>query len=140
MNIRPAETSAILKEQIASFGTEAEIAEVSRVLSVGDSRQNGETPSPGFQVDLPATTTSCSKWRGTQVTRRIFGGGSAEVNERGCIMVAEEALPFEEMDLEQARHRLKDAQDDLGEANEADRARFEGGIGIADAQIQVAGG
>jgi F-type H+-transporting ATPase subunit alpha len=36
MDIRPAEISAILKEQIASFGTEAEVAEVGRVLSVGD--------------------------------------------------------------------------------------------------------
>ncbi|MDF1586634.1 F0F1 ATP synthase subunit alpha [Marinimicrococcus flavescens] len=36
MDIRAAEISAILKEQIASFGTEAQIAEVGRVLSVGD--------------------------------------------------------------------------------------------------------
>ncbi len=36
MDIRAAEISALLKEQIANFGTEAEIAEVGRVLSVGD--------------------------------------------------------------------------------------------------------
>ncbi len=36
MEIRAAEISAILKEQIASFGTEAEVAEVGTVLSVGD--------------------------------------------------------------------------------------------------------
>jgi F-type H+/Na+-transporting ATPase subunit alpha len=36
MDIRAAEISAILKDQIASFGTEAEVAEVGRVLSVGD--------------------------------------------------------------------------------------------------------
>ncbi|WP_372006991.1 F0F1 ATP synthase subunit alpha [Tistrella mobilis] len=36
MDIRAAEISAIIKEQIASFGTEAEVAEVGRVLSVGD--------------------------------------------------------------------------------------------------------
>jgi F-type H+-transporting ATPase subunit alpha len=36
MDIRAAEISSILKDQIASFGTEAEIAEVGRVLSVGD--------------------------------------------------------------------------------------------------------
>ena len=36
MDIRAAEISDILKEQIASFGTEAEVAEVGRVLSVGD--------------------------------------------------------------------------------------------------------
>ncbi|MCH8213894.1 MAG: F0F1 ATP synthase subunit alpha [Proteobacteria bacterium] len=36
MDIRASEISAILKEQIANFGTEAEVAEVGQVLSVGD--------------------------------------------------------------------------------------------------------
>ena len=36
MDIRAAEISAILKDQISSFGNEAEVAEVGRVLSVGD--------------------------------------------------------------------------------------------------------
>ena len=36
MEIRAAEISTILKEQIANFGTEAEVAEVGQVLSVGD--------------------------------------------------------------------------------------------------------
>ena len=36
MELRAAEISAILKEQIANFGTEAEVAEVGQVLSVGD--------------------------------------------------------------------------------------------------------
>ncbi|MBM3485743.1 MAG: F0F1 ATP synthase subunit alpha [Alphaproteobacteria bacterium] len=36
MDIRAAEISAILKSQIANFGTEAEVAEVGQVLSVGD--------------------------------------------------------------------------------------------------------
>ena len=36
MEIRAAEISAIIKKQIAGFGTEAEVAEVGQVLSVGD--------------------------------------------------------------------------------------------------------
>ncbi len=36
MEIRAAEISAILKQQIADFGTEADVAEVGQVLSVGD--------------------------------------------------------------------------------------------------------
>ena len=36
MDIRAAEISDILKQQIAEFGTEAEVTEVGRVLSVGD--------------------------------------------------------------------------------------------------------
>ena len=36
MDIGAAEVSAILKEQISNFGTEADVAEVGQVLSVGD--------------------------------------------------------------------------------------------------------
>ena len=36
MEIRAAEISAILKNEIANFGTEADVAEVGTVLSVGD--------------------------------------------------------------------------------------------------------
>ncbi len=36
MDLRAAEISAILKEQIANFGTESEVSEVGQVLSVGD--------------------------------------------------------------------------------------------------------
>ena len=36
MDIKPAEISSILKKQIADFGSEAEVAEVGQVLSVGD--------------------------------------------------------------------------------------------------------
>jgi F-type H+-transporting ATPase subunit epsilon len=79
---------------------------------------------------------------GGAITQRIFvGGGFAEVNERGCIVLAEEALPVEDIDLGKARQRLKDAQDDLAEAtNDVDRARLEREIAIAEAQIAVAGG
>src|SRR5271157_4493196 len=36
MDIRAAEISAILKQEIANFGTDADVAEVGTVLSVGD--------------------------------------------------------------------------------------------------------
>ena len=36
MDIHAAEISSILKDQIANFGDDAEVAEVGRVLSVGD--------------------------------------------------------------------------------------------------------
>jgi F-type H+-transporting ATPase subunit alpha len=36
MDIRAAEISAILKDQIKNFGKEAEVSEVGQVLSVGD--------------------------------------------------------------------------------------------------------
>lgn len=81
-------------------------------------------------------------WQGQQVTRRIFvAGGFAEVNPHGCIVLAEEAVPVEEIDPEAARRRLKSAQDDLGEArDDAGRAAAEREIAIAEAQLQAAGG
>lgn len=79
---------------------------------------------------------------GGQVTERIFvGGGFAEVNERGCIVLAEEAMPVAEIDLRQAQQRRKDAEDDLAEAkDDVARARLEREIRIAEAQIEVASG
>ena len=79
-------------------------------------------------------------YQGAQVSERIFvGGGFAEVNERGCTVLAEEAMPVAEIDLEQARRRLSDAQDDLREAaDDVGRARLEREIGIAQAQIEAA--
>lgn len=81
-------------------------------------------------------------FEGDRVKERIFvGGGFAEVNERGCIVLAEEAMPVERIDLERARTRLSDARDDLTEArDDVERARYEREIAIAEAQIQAAGG
>jgi F-type H+-transporting ATPase subunit epsilon len=79
---------------------------------------------------------------GAQVSERIFvGGGFAEVNERGCTVLAEEAMPVAEIDLEQARRRFAVAQDDFREAaDDAARARLEREIAIAEAQIHAGGG
>jgi F-type H+-transporting ATPase subunit epsilon len=80
-------------------------------------------------------------YEGGQVSLRIFvAGGFAEVNARGCTVLAEEAVPVEEIDLEYARRRLADAQDDLRDApDDPARARFEREIRIAEAQIEAAG-
>jgi F-type H+-transporting ATPase subunit alpha len=56
MEIQAAEISAILKEQIANFGTEAEVAEVGQVLSVGDgiARVHGlDNVQAGEMVEFP---------------------------------------------------------------------------------------
>ncbi|AUG51571.1 F0F1 ATP synthase subunit alpha [Thalassospira marina] len=56
MEIRAAEISAILKDQIANFGSEAEVAEVGQVLSVGDgiARVHGlDNVQAGELVDFP---------------------------------------------------------------------------------------
>ena len=56
MEIRAAEISAILKDQIANFGADAEVAEVGQVLSVGDgiARVYGlDNVQAGELVDFP---------------------------------------------------------------------------------------
>jgi len=56
MGIQAAEISAILKEQIRNFGQEAEVAEVGRVLSVGDgiARVHGlDNVQAGEMVEFP---------------------------------------------------------------------------------------
>ena len=56
MDIRAAEISAIIKQQIAGFGAEAEVAEVGQVLSVGDgiARVHGlDNVKAGEMVEFP---------------------------------------------------------------------------------------
>jgi F-type H+-transporting ATPase subunit alpha len=56
MEIRAAEISAILKDQIANFGNDAEIAEIGKVLSVGDgvARVYGlDSVQAGEMVEFP---------------------------------------------------------------------------------------
>ena len=56
MGIQAAEISAILKEQIKNFGQDVEVAEVGRVLSVGDgiARVHGlDNVQAGEMVEFP---------------------------------------------------------------------------------------
>jgi F0F1-type ATP synthase epsilon subunit len=54
-------------------------------------------------------------------------------------VLAEEAVPVDEIDVEKARTRLKNAEDELNEASEdVARARFEREIRIAEAMIEAA--
>ena len=56
MDIRAAEISRVIRDQIASFGTEAEVAEVGQVLSVGDgiARVHGlDNVQAGEMVEFP---------------------------------------------------------------------------------------
>ena len=115
--------------------------EVDMVVAPGAAGDFGVLPNHSLLMSLLRPGV-IEIWQGQQVTRRIFVvGGFAEVNPRGCIVLAEEALPVEELDLEAARRRLQNARDDLGEAkDDAGRAAAEREIAIAEAQIQAAGG
>jgi F-type H+-transporting ATPase subunit epsilon len=116
-------------------------AEVDMVVVPGSEGDFGVLPQHSLFMSVlrPGVIET---YEGAQVSRRIFvGGGFAEVNARGCTVLAEEAMPVAEIDLERARARLSAAQDDLGEAtDDPGRARLEREIRIAEAQIQAAGG
>jgi len=116
-------------------------AEVDMVVAPGAEGDFGVLPhhSPFMSVLRPGVLET---YQGNQVSERIFvGGGFAEVNERGCTVLAEEAMPVEEIDLEKARKRLSDAQDDLKEViDDLARGRLEREVKIAEAQIQAASG
>ena len=116
-------------------------AEVDMVVVPGSEGDFGVLPQHSLFMSVlrPGVIET---YEGGQVSGRIFvGGGFAEVNPRGCTVLAEEALPVEEIDLERARARLSAAQDDLRDAtDDPARARLEREIRIAEAQIQAAGG
>ena len=79
-------------------------------------------------------------YEGDRVAQRIFvGGGFAEVNERGCTVLAEEAVPINEIDVEAAQSRIRLAQDDLTSAeDDVTKAKLERDITIAEAMIEAA--
>ena len=79
-------------------------------------------------------------YEGGQVTDRIFiAGGFAEVTGARCTVLAEEAVPVDEIDRGQAEGELKDLRDDLLDAKtDEERAAIERRIAAAEAKLQVA--
>lgn len=115
------------------------------------SEQADMVVAPGFDGDfgvLPEHSPLMSLLRpgvieihdGDRITQRIFvGGGFAEVNEAGCIVLAEEAVLVSEIDVDAAQKRLKLAQDDLSSAeDEVTKAKFERDVAVAEAMIEAA--
>ncbi len=116
-------------------------AEVDMVVVPGEAGDFGVLPGHSLLMSLVRPGV-IETYEGNQVTRRIFvAGGFAEVNERGCTVLAEEAVPVEEIDRGKARQRLSDAEDDLREAkDDAERARAEREVAVAQAMIEAGGG
>ena len=80
-------------------------------------------------------------YQGDRVDQRLFvAGGFAEVNEKGCIVLAEKAEPLEEIQPEAARQALRDAEEDLADVKdkpEAERQPFERAVEIARARVEA---
>ena len=114
-------------------------AEVDMVVAPGAEGDFGVLPGHSLFMSVlrPGVLET---YQGNQVSERIFvGGGFAEVNQRGCTVLAEEAMPVEEIDLDKAKKRLAAAQDDLKEAtDDLARARCEREIRIATQTLPTA--
>ena len=63
MDIRAAEISAILKDQIKNFGQEAEVSEVGQVLSVGDGIPASTVSTTSRPVRWSSSRTAPAAWR-----------------------------------------------------------------------------
>ncbi len=115
--------------------------EVDMVVAPGAAGDFGVLPehSPLMSLLRPGII---EVYEGDRVTQRIFvGGGFAEVNEKGCIVLAEEAVPVGEIDVAEAERRIKFAKDDLPDAkDDVTRARLERDIEIAEAMIEASKG
>ncbi|MGI9436236.1 MAG: F0F1 ATP synthase subunit epsilon [Geminicoccaceae bacterium] len=78
-------------------------------------------------------------YEGDRIAQRIFvGGGFAEVNEKGCTVLAEEALPVGDIDVAEAEKCIRLAKDDLSSAgDDVTKAKLERDIEIAEAMIEA---
>ena len=81
-----------------------------------------------------------SVYQGDRVDERLFvDGGFAEVNEKGCTVLAERAEPVDEIPLETARQDLRNAEEDLGDAKtDHERERLAKAVEVARARVEAA--
>src|SRR5271156_6437327 len=88
MEIRAAEISAILKEQIANFGSEADVAEVGQVLSVGDgiARIYGlDNVQAGEMVEFPNGVKGMALNLETDNVGAVIFGDDIGIREGGTV-------------------------------------------------------
>lgn len=79
-----------------------------------------------------------SVFDGNSVTARLFvGGGFVEVTADRCAVLAEEAMPMEEIDRASVEKELSDLRDDLSAADDAARRGIETRIAVAQAKLEA---
>jgi F-type H+-transporting ATPase subunit epsilon len=76
-----------------------------------------------------------------QVTQRLFvAGGFAEVTHSRCTVLAETAMPVDEIDRAQVEQQLKDAREDVADAKtDEERKAAERQVAVGEAALQAAG-
>lgn len=80
-----------------------------------------------------------SVFDGNAVTARLFvGGGFVEVTAERCTVLAEMALPMEEIDRSSVENELSNLRDDLSAAaDEAARRGVEARLAVAEAKLEA---
>jgi F-type H+-transporting ATPase subunit epsilon len=75
------------------------------------------------------------------VRERIFvGGGFAEVTPERCTVLADEAVPVQDIDRAAVEGRLKDLREDLADAkSDQERALLARRVKVAEAMLEAAG-
>ena len=78
---------------------------------------------------------------GGKVRDQIFvAGGFVEINPETCTVLAEEAVPVDQIDKTAATQRLEDAKKALADAEDAKgKAQAEQAVSVAEALIAAAG-
>ena len=112
--------------------------EIDMVVIPGAEGDMGVLPqhSPAITTVRPGTIVV---YEGGAVTDRIFiAGGFAEVSDNRCTVLAEEAMPVEDIDKASAEHALSAARDDVDAAkNDSQRNAAETSATVAEAKIQA---
>lgn len=112
--------------------------EVDMVVVPGAEGDMGVLPrhSPAITTVRPGTIVV---YEGGAVTDRIFvAGGFAEVSDNRCTVLAEEAMPVDDIDKPAAEQALSDAREDVGAAeSDAERKAAEIAAAVAEAKIQA---
>ncbi len=77
-------------------------------------------------------------YEGDTISTRIFvAGGFAEVTAERCTVLAEEAIPLDDIDRADAESRLKDAELAVDDAHDDERAAAEAKLEVARALIEA---
>jgi len=80
-------------------------------------------------------------WSNGALEKRIFvAGGFAEVTAERCTVLAEEAMPVEDIDRASAEARIRAAHEAIGDAaSQSEKAQAEAELAVAEAMLAAAG-
>ncbi len=77
---------------------------------------------------------------GDDIDQRIFvAGGFADVDQRGCTVLSSEAYPLEDLDKGEVEERRREAEEQLADADDDERAAAETEITLCEAMLAALG-